>query len=99
MILFRNNVFFLETKLNSYVIRVDETKHVVLEYYGNKVSNDIDPLPIFNKWSYGFGNQVIYDKDINPLKSLDLSTLELSTTGKGDFNEPSLILKNSDGYI
>lgn len=99
MILFRNNVFFLETKLNSYVIRVDETKHVVLEYYGSKVTSDIDPLPIFNKWSYGFGNQVIYDKDINPLKSLDLSTLELSTTGKGDFNEPSLILKNSDGYI
>ena len=99
MILYKNNVFYLETELNSYILRVDETKHIVNEYYGSKVSNNIDPLPIFNKWTYGFGNQVIYDKEINPLKSLDLSTLELSTTGKGDFNEPSLILKNKDGYI
>ncbi len=99
MILFKNGVFYLETELTSYILRVDETKHVVLEHYGAKVSNEIDPIALFNKWSYGFGSQVIYDKDINPQKCLDLSTLELSTTGKGDFNDSSLILRNKNGYL
>lgn len=99
MILFKDNVFYLETELTSYILRIDKTKHVVLEHYGTKVNNEINPQALFNKWSYGFGSQVVYDKSIDSKKCLDLSTLEISTTGKGDFNDPSLILKNKDGYI
>lgn len=99
MILFKNNVFYLNTKDTSYVIRVEETKHLVLEHYGDLISTDVDPKALFNKWSCGVGSEVVNNKELSASKTLDLMTLELSTTGKGDYNSPSVILKNKNGYV
>ncbi|MFA6755053.1 MAG: alpha-galactosidase [Bacilli bacterium] len=99
MIFYKNNIFCLSTTNTSYVIRIDETKHVLLEYYGNKINEQVSFEALFNKWSFGVGSSIINDKSLSKSASLDLLTLEVSTPGKGDYNSPSLILKNKNGYV
>lgn len=99
MILFKDNVFYIETNDTSYVLRVDETKHLVNEYYGAKVSHELGILPLQSKWTTGLGSSIIYDEKLNKQESLDIIKSEFSLTGKGDYNSPSIILKNKDGYI
>src|SRR5574344_796801 len=99
MILNKNNLFHIITSDTSYIIRVNESKHLVLEYYGKKIKDVDDYSGYFNKWTTGIGCNVIDDKTLDPLGNLDIMTLEVSTTGKGDYNSPSLILKNNDGYV
>jgi len=99
MIFYKNNLFHLRTNDTSYLIRIDDTKHLVNEYYGKSIKELEDYTPYFNKWSLGVGCSVICDKDLSSSTNLDILTSELSTTGKGDYNSPSLILKNKDGYI
>jgi len=99
MILNKNNLFHITTNDTSYLMRVDETKHLVLEYYGKKIKDVEDYSAYYNKWTFGTGCSVINNKELSKTANLDIMTLELSTTGKGDYNSPSLILKNNNGYV
>lgn len=98
MINFKENVFQIDTRDTSYILRVDENKQVVFEYYGDKISviNEYDS--VFEKWPFAFGSSVIYDEK-NPGRCLDLLSLECTTPGKGYFNEHSLILKTKRGFV
>lgn len=99
MIFYKNNLFHLSTNDTSYLIRIEETKHLINEYYGKKIKDIEDYSPYFNKWNLGVGCSVIADKELSTSANLDILMCELSTTGKGDYNSPSLILRNKEGYI
>jgi len=99
MIFVKNNIFHLQTKDTSYIMRVEDTKHLVLEYYGQRISLLENYEALYNKWTCGPGCSVIVDKELSKITNLDILTLEASTTGKGDYNSPSIILNNDDGYV
>ena len=90
MIIFKNNVFKLDTKNTSYVFSISKFNHLVFQYYGERFFDDnldfvLTNIPTPN------GTTVIYDDEIDPNYSLDLYNLEYSCFGKGDFKNPSLI--------
>ena len=99
MILSKENVFHLSTNDTSYILFVDKSNHVGLQYYGTilPILNDYEPIK--EKLKYSYGTSVISENEENAQISLDYTTLEYSTPGRGDYNEPSIILKNNDGYI
>ena len=98
MISYINNIFKLDTKNTSYVIRISSFNHVLSDYYGAKI---IDNESFeFSKEKYGspYGTTVNYkEEDFN--YSLDMLSLEVSSVGKGDFKEPSIIIDNGKDYI
>ena len=98
MISYINNIFKLDTKNTSYVIRISFFNHVLSDYYGAKI---IDNESFeFSKEKYGspYGTTVNYkEEDFN--YSLDMLSLEVSSVGKGDFKEPSIIIDNGKDYI
>ena len=91
-----NLVFHLQTKETSYIIRVLESKHLGLVYYGDilDINNDTDNLEL--KHNIEVGNQVVYDESDKTF-SLNLAFLEMPTYGKGDYREPMLHIRLSDG--
>lgn len=99
MIKIYDSFFKIDTKSSSYVLHVNDIKHLILEYYGKKISIDENFDAIKEKWEFPFGDEVIYDKNLSKNLSLDLISLEYSSCGKGDFNEPSLKLKDNFGYV
>ena len=52
MIFYKNNIFCLSTTNTSYVIRIDETKHVLLEYYGNKINEQVSLINGVLVWAH-----------------------------------------------
>lgn len=99
MINFNNNYFYLGTNDVSYILHIDETKHLVLDYFGKKIKEQENYFALVEKWPHAYGLSVIYDKDLDQNKSLDLLSLEYSTPGKGDFNEESILMKDKNGYV
>ncbi|MFA5762400.1 MAG: alpha-galactosidase [Bacilli bacterium] len=99
MITCKELMFHLETNKTSYVLRVNDINHVVNEYYGPRLKNLADMSAINEKWPYAYGSSVIYDEDKNKALSLDLLSLEVSSVGKGDYREPSIIIRSVDGYV
>ena len=94
-----NNLFHISTKDTSLILRVDESNHLVLDYYGKLIPNSDNYKAILEKWPFAHGSSTIVDTSITGSTSLDLISLEYSSIGKGDYNEPSLILKNEHGYV
>ncbi|MEG0977969.1 MAG: alpha-galactosidase [Bacilli bacterium] len=95
----RNKDFFrLETRNTSYILRIDETKQIICEYYGAKIDEE-EITAISEKWPYSYGSSIVYDKTLSKNKCLDLMSLEFSSVGKGNYNSPSIILKNKAGYV
>lgn len=98
MIIFKNNVFKLDTKNTSYVFSISKLNHLVFQYYGERFFDDnldfvLTNIPAPN------GTTVIYDDDVDPNYSLDLYNLEYSCFGKGDFKNPSLIIDSNGNYM
>ena len=89
-------LFHLQTEETSYIIRVLESKHLGLVYYGEilDINNDYHHLEV--KHNIEVGSQVIYD-DQDKTFNLNLAFLEMPTFGKGDFREPMLHIRLADG--
>ncbi|NCA95555.1 MAG: alpha-galactosidase [Methanomicrobia archaeon] len=99
MITCKDLLFHLETKATSYVLRVNEVKHLVCEYYGAHLPPFDDELALIEKWPYAYGSSVIYDESKDKACSLDLISLEVSSIGKGDYREPAIKIRSADGYV
>ena len=88
-----DDVFKLDTKNTTYLIRVSKFNHILNDYYGRKI---LDESFDFSKEKYNApsGTAVNYsEEDFNYV--LDTLSLEISSPYKGDYKEPSLIVDNS----
>ena len=92
-----DDVFKLDTKNTTYLIRVSNFNHILNDYYGRKI---LDESFDFSKEKYNApsGTAVNYsEEDFNYV--LDTLSLEISSPYKGDYKEPSLIVDNSRDFI
>ena len=92
------NIFKLDTKDTSYIIRISHFNHVLNDYYGARISDTLNFD--FSREKYGCmaGTAVNYsEEDVSYV--LDMLSSEISSVGKGDFKEPSLIIDNGNDYI
>lgn len=98
MITKTNNIFKLDTENTSYIIRISPFNHILNDYYGTKIIDTLDFEFSKEKYSTMAGTAVNYSKEDNTYV-LDLLSTEISSVGKGDFKEPSLIIDNGKDYI
>jgi len=94
MILNDKDLFKLETKDLHYMFRVLPTGQLEHLYIGNKLI-DQDMTVLQQKITAGAGSQIIYEKD-GAQAFLDLTPLEYSGIGKGDFRLSPLEVKMPD---
>lgn len=98
MILFKNNIFKIDTKNTSYIIRISKFNHLLTDYYGSKIATQEDYEFSKEKYDTPGGCAVWYSESDNNY-SLDSFSMEVSSVGKGDYKEPSLIIDNGRDYI
>lgn len=94
----KNNYFLLSTMGTSLLLHVNDAKKITSEYYGGLVKNLDEAPSLTKKFNNASGSAVNYGED-HPNLSLDLINGDYSTSGRGDFGFPSLILKNSKGSV
>ncbi len=90
------NIFHIQTKQTSYIMKVLPTKHLATLYYGAILDLNSGTEGLRIKHEIEVGGQVVYeanDKTFN----LNLEFLEVPTYGKGDFREPMLHIRLEDG--
>jgi len=92
-IIYANRVFQLATKNTSYLFRISENGHLEHLHYGKKVSIE-DANSFALKMDQPYGESVLYEKG-NPSYCLDTLPMEYGTSGRGDFREPAIIVRDS----
>ena len=93
-----NSVFKMDTKNTTCLIRVSEFSHILSEYYGERIDDEDDFLWSKEKYDIPGGCAVAYDES-KPGYCLDFLSTEISSVGKGDYKEPSIIIDNGKDYI
>ncbi|MCR5747158.1 MAG: alpha-galactosidase [Lachnospiraceae bacterium] len=104
MIRYYDGCFLLNTKTTSYCFRVLPTGHLEQVYYGNKIMDDgvsdfilkASFEAMSEKREFTAGNSIAYSDDYQSI-CLEDTALEISTPGKGDVRENSLVIINADG--
>ncbi len=98
MISFNENkqYFHLRTEKTSYMINIYPTGHLGHVYYGSIIGDDVETEKMQPHFEIEVGNQVIYDKADKNF-NLNLSLMEVSTYGKGDYRDPMLHFRLEDG--
>ncbi len=97
MIKVQNNIFRLDTKNSTYLIRINKYNNVICDYFGASLGDNDSYEFAEEKIQYGEGCSVAYSED-DPNFTLDMVSLEVSSVGRGDYREPSVIIKSQDGY-
>ncbi len=96
MIVFKQNIFQLETNTTGYYIRLLPSGHLEHLHYGGKLFLASDEQALWEKHNFPGGCQIIYDKNNSSL-CLDNLCLEMSSWGRGDTREPFVELLYEDG--
>lgn len=99
MIKFQNNVFKLDTKNTSYIFNVSSFGHLLSQYYGKYIFDHDNYDFLLDKYAYSAGTCTVYDDQKDYSYCLDLKGLEISSVGKGDYKEPSILIKVDNNYI
>mgnify|MGYP003289681777 CR=1 FL=1 len=100
MIKILKNYYIIETKNLSYIFHVNKVGYLISDYFGDKIKVDENSLNALGlKEAYAKGTSVVVDEKIDPQFSAANQLLEFSFVGKGDSNEPALVIKNSRGYV
>jgi len=91
-----DQTFYLETKDTTYILMIDEQKHLEHVYYGHKIDlvksiNDIRYIYQFEQ-----GSATSYSKEDKGVM-LNQKPLELSWFGKGDYREPTIHIELPNG--
>lgn len=97
MITFNNNIFKIDTKNTSYIIRISRFNHLLNDYYGTRIENDENYEFSMEKYPTVGGCAITYDK--NDHYCLDMYSTEIGSVGKGDYKEPSLIIDNGKDFM
>ncbi len=78
---------------------ISEFGHVIMDYFGKELPFAEDVSPALRSYGVGFGLATNYDDKKDPNYSLDPLSLELSLAFRGDYNNPSLILRSPRGQV
>lgn len=85
----KDNVFHLQSKDTSYIIRALPSGQIEGMYYGKKIRNCEDFTFIYDKHECGYSNATPRSQKDTSL-SLDHIALEYSAYGKGDYRLPAM---------
>ena len=96
MIKIINNYFILSGEDFSYVISVDKFNHLATSYIGHRLLDGEEVTALSYRESFPPGSSVVYDESVDPDYSYDQRPLEVATLGKGDYREPSIILRKNN---
>lgn len=98
MITFRktDQTFYLETENTTYIMMIDEQKHLEHVYYGHRINRVESINEIRYIYQFEQGSATSYNKDTKGVM-LNQKPLELSWFGKGDYREPTLHLELPSG--
>ena len=91
----KDNVFHLQTKNTSYILRAMPTGQMETVYYGKKIRHCEDFTFLFDKHECGYTNGSSYTMD-DPSVNLDHIPMEYSAYGKGDYRVPAMQLLSAD---
>ncbi len=91
-----DKTFYLSTQSTTYIMQINEQKHLEHIYYGSKIEEvkNIDDIKL--KYEFELGSSTSYSKTTKGYQ-LNHKLLELSTFGKGDYREPTIHLELSNG--
>lgn len=99
MFITENNLFLLSTATTSLLLRVNEAKKLVCEYYGARLK-DLQGAPaLVRNFPVGQGTSLAVDEGQLSALSPDYFKSEFALAGKGDYNAPSLVMENEDGTV
>lgn len=93
-IVFKNNIFSLETKDTLYQIKVDEYGVLLHLWYGGSSGEELDYLLDYP--DIGFSGN-IYEARHRRNYSYDTLPLEYSALGTGDYRVPAFVAKDASG--
>lgn len=91
----KDNVFHLQTKDTSYLLRALPSGQLESLYYGKKIRNVDDFTFLYDKHEAGYSNASPRSQKDTTL-SLDHIALEYSAYGKGDYRLPAMDLLAAD---
>ncbi len=98
MIKKRGSIIHLSTTKTSLILRIDETLHLVNEYFGPLIPMSDDYSFIIDKTQFLHGTEVAYSAT-HPSVCLDSVNLEYPTHGKGDFREPAFSIHDHENQV
>ena len=91
----KNNVFHLQTKKTSYILRALPSGQIEGMYYGKRIRNHDDFTFIYDKHECGYSNATPRSQKDTSL-SLDHIALEYSAYGKGDYRVPAMQISTQE---
>lgn len=92
----KEKVFYLETNKTSYIMQVNEHKHLEHIYYGEKIKRPKKIEDLKMVYEFELGSATSYAKDAKGYM-LNHRLFEVATYGKGDYREPTLHVECPDG--
>ena len=92
----RGNVYFLQTKNTTYVLRISGSGLPEHLYYGRKIRTTDHYAALFDTSVFPAGNAVTLDQN-SPSECEESGLYEFSAIGKGDIREPFLTVEFPDG--
>ena len=93
-----DDLFVLSTISSTLVLSVRTLKKVTTEYFGKRLSDDIDLTPILHTYGATRGRSTILEKE-GPNISLNDIPSDFSTPLLGDYNNPSIIIDGDKGAV
>lgn len=93
-----DNLFLLSTANTSLLLRVDEGGKPCTEYFGKRIDENDDFQTLISRYPLTQGRAVFYKYGEKNGCLNDIAS-EYSTPLRGDFNNPSLILRGRDSAV
>ena len=92
----RGNVYFLQTKNSTYILKISGSGLPEHLYYGRKIRTTGHYTALFDTSVFPAGNSVTLDQN-SPAECEESGLYEFSAIGKGDIREPFLAVEFPDG--
>lgn len=96
MITAQNKTFHIASDNTSYIFRVTSTGHLENLYYGRKLRSSDNLKALYSKRTLPVANAVYYSESDSNL-FLETICQEISTPGKGDCRESSIVVDYNNG--
>ncbi|MCR5491773.1 MAG: alpha-galactosidase [Bacilli bacterium] len=98
MIKQKENLFLLSTNNTSLLLRVDEGGKPCTEYFGRRIDEDDDHQTLISRYPLTQGRAIFYPQGERNGCLNDIAS-EYSTPLRGDFNNPSLVLRSRESAV
>ncbi|MBP5216960.1 MAG: alpha-galactosidase, partial [Bacilli bacterium] len=91
--------FLLTAGESSLLLSITKYGHIVTDYLGEKLPDIEDYAVAKRNYGVGFGTATAYRDQEDPNYILDPLSLDVSLPHRGDYNDPSLLLRREDGQV